>query len=99
MPLEHARGDRVDGRAVGDVALLVLVGARRAAREADDVRAARLQRTYQLRPDARARTRDDRYLQTRTVRPAVARCPAASTTVAIRWWLPFFSRFVFHATE
>jgi len=42
MARQHARGDRRDGLAVGDVARLVLVGvARRRAREPDDVDAAR----------------------------------------------------------
>ena len=42
MPLEHARRDRLDRLAVGDVALLVLVRVRRRPpREADHVPAAR----------------------------------------------------------
>ena len=99
MPFEHALGDRVHGRAVGDVALLVFVGLRRPPREADDVQAARLERTHELGADPGRGAGDDRYLQTRTTRPAAALCPAASTTVAFRWWLPFFSFFVFHGTE
>ena len=57
MALEHAGRGRLDRGPVGDVALLVLVGVGRAAREADDERAARLQRAHQLRADSRARAR------------------------------------------
>ena len=70
--------------AVGDVALLVLVGLRRPAGEPDDERAARLQ----LRGRARRRCPDDAPVTTATcrrgaARPAAALRPAASTTVAV----------------
>ena len=84
VPREHARRSRVDGLAVGDVALLVLVGRRRTTREADDERPASLQRTHELGADARARAGDDRYLQILICRAAAALWPAASVTIATR---------------
>jgi hypothetical protein len=99
MPREHAGRDRLDRRAVGDVALLVLVGLGLGAGESDDVRPAAPQRADELGADPRRRAGDDRYLQVLTVRPAVAFRPAASTTVATSRCLPFFSFAVFHATE
>ncbi len=98
MTLEHACRDRIDRRAVRDVALLVLVRGRRAARQSDHARAARLQRAHQLGADPGGRAGDDGYLQTRTVRPAAALRPPASTIVASRACLPFLSLPVFHVT-
>ena len=61
VPLEHARRDRLDRGAVGDVARLVLVGVGRgAAREPDDVPAAGAQRAAECRADPRRGSRDDR---------------------------------------
>jgi hypothetical protein len=99
VPLEHARGGRFDGRAVCDVALLVLVGLRRRPRQSDDERVPRTERTHEFGADARRCAGDDRYLQTLITRPAAALRPAASVTVATRLCLPFLSFAVFHATE
>ena len=99
MALEHTRGDGLDRRAVGDVALLVLVRLRRRARETDDEGAASLQRANELGADPGGRAGDDGYLQVLTSRPAVALRPAASNTVATRECLPFFSFAVCHGTE
>ena len=84
MPFEHARRDRLDGEAVCDVALLVLVRVRGAARQSHDVPAGRLQAAHELGADARARARDDRYAQTLIARTAVAARPLVSKTVADR---------------
>ena len=90
VALEDARRDRIDSRAVGDVALLVLVGLRGAPREADDAPAVRPQAAHELGADPRARTRDDRYAQTLIARTAVAARPFVSRTVADRRWSPGF---------
>ena len=52
MPLEHALRRGVDGGAVGYVALLVLVGLGRGAREPDGVPSARFERADELGADA-----------------------------------------------
>jgi hypothetical protein len=99
MPLENARSDRFDRGTIRDVAVLVLVGRRRPTRQADDARAARLQRTYELCPDPRRRAGDYRYPQTRTVRLAAEVRPRASMSVASSLCAPFFSFAVRHVTE
>jgi len=99
MPLEHACGCGLDRGAVGDVDLLVLVRIGRPARQPDDMRSARLQRTDELCADSGARAGDDGYLQILSTRPAAALWPAVSVTVATRWRLPFLSFAVFHVTE
>jgi hypothetical protein len=99
VPREDARRDRLDRRAVGDVALLVLVCVRWGAREANDQRAARPQLADELFADPRRGSGDDRYLQTRTARPAAASRPPASITLATRACLPFASFAVFHGRE
>jgi hypothetical protein len=99
MALEHAGGRSADGLAIGDVAGLVLVRCRGAAREPDDERPACLQGAHELRADAGARPGDDRYRQILSVRPAAALFPDASVRVATRCWVvPFFRRVVFHGT-
>jgi hypothetical protein len=95
VTLQYARGYLVDRSAVGDIARLVLVGARRPARETDDVPFAALQLADELGAEPRGSPGDDRYLQTRSWRPAAAWCPAASRTVAVRWCTPFFRPVVF----
>jgi hypothetical protein len=96
MPLEHSRGGCLDGLPVGDVTLLVLVRPGRAPGQPDDERAAPLQRTDELRADARRGTRDDGYLQTLSTRPAAASWPAASVTVARSLCVPGLSFAVCH---
>jgi len=99
MTLEHALRRGLDGLAVADVAFLVLVSLRAPSGQADHEHAPLLQGTRELGADPGRRAGDDRYLQTRTLRPAVAAWPAASTSFAARWCVPFFSVPVFQATE
>ena len=61
VPLEHARGDGRDRRAVGDVALLVLVARPGAGRRESPTtcQPARRERAAQLGADAGRGSRDD----------------------------------------
>src|SRR5581483_6168988 len=86
MAFEHARGGRVDRSPVGDVALLVLVGVGRAARQRDRVPALPAKLAHQLGAAPRGGAGDDcdaHQPQTLTRRLAVAVRPFASTSVTV----------------
>src|SRR5581483_6586138 len=84
MPLQYARGGRLDGHAVGYVAVLVLVGVGCAPRQPDRAIPARSQLTDELGADPGRSARDDCYPQIRSVRAALAVRPDRSTTVTVR---------------
>ena len=98
MTLEYTLRGGLDRLAVGDVALLVLGGLGRAARQTDRLPAARAERASQLGADAGGCAADDRYLQIFNCRPAATVRPPESRSVAVRWWTPFLRPAVFQVT-
>ena len=99
MPLEHPRRDSLDGSAVGDVALLVLVRFRGAPREATTAMPRACSARTSSAPMPERRPRDEGYLQISEGAAGDRRVARGVASVASRWCVPFFNAAVFHATE